>query len=506
VPLTFRSDKVKGEEGARYTIFVPASYDPLRATPLLVGLHGGGPGGKKGDKVVGSGPSAMNFYTGICEERGWICVCPTALTAGWPNEPNDQLLEAMLLEVQCLYNVDLNRVYLTGHSMGGFGTWYWGPKWAERWAAIAPMAGGGGPGLPRLKDTLTPVFVLHGTDDNVVGVDGDRAAAKSLLDSGHDFVYTELNGIGHGCPQEVLEEMAAWFEKKRLALGRGKAFRRSDDVRSSFLEKPGREEKHYLGNPEPPDPAAAAEKPEARRTRLLQDIDLGGGKAEAAAEAYADWKDADSVKSLAARLASAGKVADDVRAAAAKALGNIGSAEGLPTLERAVLDENDGVFHAALGAVLSIGDRKSGPALLRALDFQSKQFEGKLMGTAMDFSDFDPRSNALGAAAGAAAALADPKEAVARIRDRALRTFFEGTYRVQALARAGEFPEEIRNRTGRQLADALAKTASPAAKDVLQHLKGLCAKEASIADACDAALAALDGAAATAPPPPSGGG
>ncbi len=508
VALTLRSDKIKGPEGVKYTMFVPGSYDPLRATPLLVGLHGGGVGGKKGEKVVGNGPSAMNFYMGIAEERGWLVACPTAIEAPWSAEPNEPFLDAMLEELQFLYNVDLNRVYLTGHSMGGFGTWHWGPEWAERWAAIAPMAGGGGPAAGKLKDTQTFVFVFHGADDNVVGVGSDRAAAKALLSNGNDFAYCELNGVGHGCPSEVLEEMAAHFEKKRLAVGRGKFFRRSDEIRSSFLEKSTREEKDYLGNPVPPDPGKAAEKPDAKRERLLADIDLGGGKAEAAAAAYAEWKDAESVKSLGARLGAAGRIGDDVRSASAKALGNIGLAEGLPFLERALGDGNDPVFHAALAAVVAIGDRRSGPALLRALDSQEKQFESKLSGKAMDFPDYEPRCAALGAAALAAAALADPKDAVARIRDRVVKPVLEAEVRVPELARAGQFPAEVRRRLGKEAAQALAKTGHASAREAIQHLRQVCAKDAAVVGACDEALATLDAAPAPggAPAPGEGSG
>ena len=59
-----------------------------------------------------------------------------------------------------LYNVDENRIWLTGHSMGGFGSWAWGPKRADVWAAFAPCAGGGGPQTGGL-----PVYVYHGTDE-----------------------------------------------------------------------------------------------------------------------------------------------------------------------------------------------------------------------------------------------------------------------------------------------------------------------------------------------------
>jgi hypothetical protein len=452
VALSFRSKLVKGEAGARYTMFVPANYDPLRPTPLLVGLHGGGRGGKDGKEVVGDGPSAMNFYTGIAEARGWLVICPT------------------------------------GHSMGGYGSWFWGNKWAGRWAGVGPMAGGGCPGTGRFKDTQTFVYLYHGTDDPVCAVGDDRSAAESMLKGGNDFVYTELNNTGHTCPPEVLDEMAAHFEKKRLAVGRGKSYRRSDEIRSSFLEKPGPEEKRYLGDPEPPDPDAKAETAEAKRKRLLADIDLGGGKADAAAAAYAEFKDAESVKSLAPRLLNP-KSPDDVRAAAAKALGHIALPEVVPHLEKGLADENDGVFHAVVGALTAVGDRKAGPALLRAIDFQAKQFDGKRQGAAMAFPDFELRCAALGASTSAAAALADPKEAVARILDRVVKTVFETPCRVPELARAGHFPGVVREKLAKEICVALVKTAHPTARDAILRLKAACAQEAGIVAACDAALA-----------------
>jgi len=507
VALTFRSDKVKGPEGAKYTIFVPPSYDPFRAAPLLVGLHGGGAGGKAGEKVVGSGPSAMNFYMEIAEKHGWLVVCPTAIKAPWHQPINGEFFEAVLKEIPLLYNVDLNRVYLTGHSMGGYGSWYWGNEWAERWAAVGPMAGGGCPGVDRFKDTQTPVYLFHGTDDPICGVGPDRAAADQMLANGNDFVYTELNGVGHGYPPEIGAEMADFFEKKRLAVGRGKAFKRSDEIRSSFLEKPTKEEKHYLGDPEPPDPNAKAETPDAKRKRILADLDLGGGNAEEAAAAYAEWKDVESVKPLTARLGQPGRVADDVRAAAAKALGHIGSVEALPSLEKALLDENDGVFHAALGALLALNDRKAGPALLKALDFQAKYFEGRFRGSLMDFSDYEPRCAALGAASVAAAALADPKEAVARISERVIKPVWEAKYSVAAETRVGEDPVKVRAELAKQVGRALAKTRLPAAREALTALKSRGAKEPGVTAACDEAIASIDAppAAPEASTPPASG-
>ena len=119
----------------------------------MIGLHGGGRGGKDGKAVVGSGPSAMNFYQRGAErlgvdrrvpdrDRGAVERRSRTTASCWRCSRRSQLL----------FNVDTNRIYLTGHSMGGFGTWHFGPQYAHLWAAISPMAGGGGgSGLKRLR-------------------------------------------------------------------------------------------------------------------------------------------------------------------------------------------------------------------------------------------------------------------------------------------------------------------------------------------------------------------
>lgn len=146
-PLAWRSD---AHPGAVYTLFVPPSYDVTRPWPLLVGLHGGGPDGKNLDEVVGSGPSAMNFYREQAGRRGVIVACPTALVAGWGAPQNEELVRDVIQEVAHLCHVDLDRVHLTGHSMGGFGTWALGPRLCEDLASVSPMAGGGGGDFSRL--------------------------------------------------------------------------------------------------------------------------------------------------------------------------------------------------------------------------------------------------------------------------------------------------------------------------------------------------------------------
>jgi predicted peptidase len=101
------------------------------------------------------------------------------------------------------FNVDEDRIYLMGHSMGGGGTMYLGPKHADIWAAIAPIAGGGGrpdqaQSLQRLKDAGVAVMVVHGEADEIVPVQGSRDMARLMDEMGLESEYVELPGVGHG--------------------------------------------------------------------------------------------------------------------------------------------------------------------------------------------------------------------------------------------------------------------------------------------------------------------
>jgi pimeloyl-ACP methyl ester carboxylesterase len=426
-------------------------------------------------------------------------VCPTALLPQWHTPENLPFLEAVLDEVALLYNVDLNRVYLAGHSMGGYGAWYLGPEWAERWAAFGTAAGGGGPAAGRLRDTQTAVHVYHGADDMTVRVDGDRAAAKALLKNGNDFIYTELNGVGHSWPDEVRVEMADYFETKRLARGKGRRFTRDDSVRSSWLERLApsllKEEIHFLGDPRLPEGGGGNRRgPDAEdeRKRLLAMLDLGGGGAEEAAKALGASGDADAVKPLVKRLASAGRVADDVRAAAATALGGLGSVEALPALHAGLEETEDRVFLACLDAVARIGDPSSAKPVLQSLGFQAKQFDAWNRGGEMGYRNYESRCEASARAAEAAAAIAEPPSAVAAVSVHVVQHILESKVNVREAEHIGFVPSVVKARLARRVAAALGATKHPNARPVIERIRAAVPGDGGVADACDAALALLD--------------
>ncbi|MFO0932698.1 MAG: hypothetical protein U1E39_08305 [Planctomycetota bacterium] len=393
VPLSMHADRYAG---AVYTLYVPEKYDAALTWPLLVGLHGGGPDGKDGDEVVGSGPSAMMFYRGLAEQHGVIVACPTAQRAPWNQPVNEALVRDVIAEVRLLYHVDVDRIHLTGHSMGGYGTWALGPKMADLFATISPMAGAGDGNVKPLVDTKTPVFVYHSADD-FIPVGPDRAAAKRLHDdpAQPDYRYTELDHEGHGLPDSVRAELFEFLLPRRNYDPAHK------DVwpRSSFAGKVTPEEKTYLG-----DPLAAFEGRPVPLDERLAAVRLGGGRGVAMVDALAAEKPAGAAEG-ALKLLKDEKASPHGRALAARLLGLMKDAAAVPVLRKVVAAEarreTSVLAVAAARALAALPDAEAGPALAAATTAWVAYFDRHRMGESMRFSDWERGVGTLAAIVGA---------------------------------------------------------------------------------------------------------
>ncbi len=452
-PLSYRSDVHKG---AVYTLYVPEGYTPARMWPLMIGLHGGGPDGKAGDEVVGSGPSAMNFYQRHAAKHGYIVACPTALRAGWPNKVNEEYVRDLITELKLLYHVDIDRVYLTGHSMGGFGTWGLGPRLAEDLAAISPMAGGGG-SISKLVSTKTPVFIFHGADDRVVGPSSDRSLAKQLLDTTHDFVYTELDGVGHGFPASVQQELFDFLEPRRRYDKKYKAAW----PRSSFAGKPSKTEVSYLG-----DPMAAIRGDEPDLKAWLGWLRLGGGRALRAATELSEHKPEGAVAGVSKVVGSAGVVFTG-RAFAARALAALGDPAGAPALRKAVAleasKEQSLVAVACAKALTTLKDAEGLSALERGLEAWTKYVESKRMDP-MRYSDWRRSANVLVALAEAWVALAPADRKADALDKTIVARVLAPQDTIQTSQRVPQDPSAQRAALARAVAQAYKRTNAPAGR------------------------------------------
>ena len=148
-----------------YLLYLPPGYDKQDKWPLVLFLHGAGERGDNLDRVKLHGPPKL-IDKG--KEFPFIIVSPQCPNGHWWN--NELIpLTALLDDIESKYKVDRDRVYLTGLSMGGFGTWALAAYSPNRFAAIVPICGGGEPLLARaLKNT--PVWAFHGGKDPIVPV------------------------------------------------------------------------------------------------------------------------------------------------------------------------------------------------------------------------------------------------------------------------------------------------------------------------------------------------
>jgi predicted peptidase len=198
-----------------YLLYLPEGYDKDqdKQWPLIVFLHGSGERGSDVQKVAKHGPPKLLGAGTDLPIKQFIVVSPQcpANHQGWRTYELNPFLD----EIVSKYHVDKDHIYLTGLSMGGYGTWAWAEENPGRFAAIAPMSGGGNPS-PRAVGRLRnmPIWDFHGGTDTTVPPEQSREMIEALKKVGNEKVkYTEYPGVGHDCWQQAYgnAELYEWF-------------------------------------------------------------------------------------------------------------------------------------------------------------------------------------------------------------------------------------------------------------------------------------------------------
>lgn len=204
--------EIKITLSANYLLYLPKDYnDTEKSFPLVLFLHGAGERGDDIEKVKVHGlPKLINEG----KDFPFIVVspqCPDRMF--W----NTDILSKLLDEIEANYRVDKNRIYVTGLSMGGHGTWSLAIEQPNRFAAIAPVCGWADTSKASMIAHI-PIWVFHGAKDVVVPVKSSEdmvAALKNYASNVKLTIYPEAN---HDSWTDTYnnEELYKWFLEQSL--------------------------------------------------------------------------------------------------------------------------------------------------------------------------------------------------------------------------------------------------------------------------------------------------
>ncbi|MBO0991690.1 alpha/beta hydrolase-fold protein [Bacillus sp. SD088] len=222
-------------KGMPYRLYVPENYRENQSYPLVLFLHGGGERGNDNESHILSSDGAVVWATAENQAKySAFVLAPQSrnlphggfgITRNHHNqinlsrlfEPSDDLLMAheILQSIRGEFSIDPNRLYCTGLSQGGFGTYNLNILFPKLFAAMVPIAGGGDPEKANVL-AKKPLWNFHAEDDEIIPVSYSREIIASIKRAGGNPRYTEYPaqlGYGHGSwvPTYASKKMVEWM-------------------------------------------------------------------------------------------------------------------------------------------------------------------------------------------------------------------------------------------------------------------------------------------------------
>jgi len=219
-----------------YYVHVPAQYDPAKPTPLVIFLHGYVP-----DTTILRPWTPWEDVTAPAERLGFVFLTPYGRRNSDFEGPGEVDVLDAIAETKRWFNIDEDRLYLFGVSMGGYGAWNLGLRHPGMFAALGPISGHTDmmrwTGLERRQIPFfrrwlfewdnpydlaenacgLPLHLMHGATDTLIATEQSRLMVQRLRELGYEIDYSEVQGNDHWIyfGPEVYEATIPWFEPFR---------------------------------------------------------------------------------------------------------------------------------------------------------------------------------------------------------------------------------------------------------------------------------------------------
>lgn len=195
------------QKGINYYIVYPNNHNQNETSPALLFLHGAGERGNTVEAmsiIQNHWPLAHTDY----EKFPFILIAPQCHKESyWPLEIYN--LKALLDELIDAEVIDAKKLYLTGLSMGGYGTWYMSYRFPTLFKAVAPICGAG---IKSSYERLTklPIWAFHGTKDPVIPCEESIHLANSINANGGNVKLTLYEGVTHNSWQHAYKDQTLY--------------------------------------------------------------------------------------------------------------------------------------------------------------------------------------------------------------------------------------------------------------------------------------------------------
>ena len=194
---TYHYTSAEGSVMMPYHLYVPKNYNKKKKYPIVVILHGLG---DNHDEDLKQNFLLTNLVSKYAEQYPSVIIVPLCPDGGWWSGMYTDCVMEIVEDVKTRYSTDDDRLYVTGPSMGGAGTWDIGVRYADRVAALVPVCGAAGPpnqGAWVLRNM--PIWIFHGKADTVVSFSVSEEWNNALKAAGNKYVrFTIYEWMGHG--------------------------------------------------------------------------------------------------------------------------------------------------------------------------------------------------------------------------------------------------------------------------------------------------------------------